>query len=58
MSEAPAVQFCRRDQPNHAETAPDIVIGRLVARVAELEEMLYQNDLQDDAEGWPESGCA
>jgi len=52
------VQFCRRDLPNDAETAPDIVIGRLVARVAELEEMLYQNDLQDDAEGWPESGCA
>lgn len=43
--------FCRRDLPSD-ESAPDVVVGRLVARVAQLEEKLYQRELQDTgAEG-------
>lgn len=49
MTDAPGVQlpFCRiEDQPNQADASADAIIGRLVAKIAQLEEQLYARDFQ------------
>jgi hypothetical protein len=49
MADAPGVQlpFCRNEeQPPQADAAADAIIGRLVAKIAQLEEQLYARDWQ------------
>ena len=49
MADAPDVQmpFCREEEQTHqSEAAADAVIGRLIAKIAQLEERLYARDLQ------------
>ena len=56
--EAPALlgPFCRDRQPSSGDGDPaaDVVVGRLVARIAELEDLLYRHDLQDSGS---DGGC-
>lgn len=52
MAVAPPVQlpFCREDEQNQdTDSAADAIIGRLVAKVAQLEEQLYAHELQDSS---------
>ena len=59
MTDAPGVQlpFCRsEDQPDQADAAADAIIGRLVAKIAQLEKQLYARDWQgtsDHGTSWP-----
>jgi hypothetical protein len=49
MADAPGVQlpFCRNEeQPLQADAAADAIVGRLVAKIAQLEEQLYARDWQ------------
>ncbi len=51
--------FCRTEQPQELGNAPDVVIGRLVSRVSQLEQQLYAHQLQDDdTDGTLEHSCA
>jgi hypothetical protein len=50
MADAPHVQmpFCREEEQTLQSDSPaDAIIGRLIAKIAQLEEQLYARDLQD-----------